>query len=235
MLETRWQILVGLQRNAISPKMKTVLILFVIRLLQLKGKRYRWRPAVSEHTLDVGEGQVLSLHAIRFGTPDSDELVSYLSVVRQFWLRKEPLHYRNIAAILINVSLILGDAEMEKRIRTIGRAFKDKFSGCTYSFTRGVEKVTFSIEELVDFWLNTYYFHTDVKRLPAARIILGDDFMRDFSRQHFEGYLDGFLAYSRQLGVEALGILWKGILPEGTLHYLLNQHAYEEILPLVGG
>jgi hypothetical protein len=90
-----------------------------------------------------------------------------------------------------------------------------------------------SNEEMVNFWLNTFYFHTDLRRLRTSELILNHGFTRECARQQLEGYLDRFLRYSRQLGVEALGVLWKGIFPKGSLHYLLADHTYEEIRPLL--
>lgn len=87
-----------------------ILIVFVIRLMQLKGKCYRWSSPVQTLSVDLeGEGKPVSLSTIRFGTPDTDELVSYLSVVRQFWLQKEPIYYANIVwGIRRNVNAVPG-------------------------------------------------------------------------------------------------------------------------------
>jgi hypothetical protein len=176
------------------------LIVFVIRLMQLRGKRYRWSSPVQTLSVDLeGKGKPVSLSTIRFGTPDTDELVSYLSVVRQFWLQKEPTYHNNIAGILFNAACLLADTEMQQRLKGLRDGFK-KQSFCSYSFTRGEKTVRLSNEE---------------------------------ARQHFEGYLDRFVTYSRQLGIEALGVLWKGIFPKGSLHYLLDDHTYKEIRPLL--
>ena len=209
------------------------LIVFVIRLMQLRGKRYRWSSPVQTLSVDLeGKGKPVSLSTIRFGTPDTDELVSYLSVVRQFWLQKEPTYHNNIAGILFNAACLLADTEMQQRLKGLRDGFKEQ-SSCSYSFTRGEKTVRLSNEEMVNFWFNTFYFHTDLNRLREAELILSHDFTREFARQHFEGYLDRFVTYSRQLGIEALGVLWKGIFPKGSLHYLLDDHTYKEIRPLL--
>jgi hypothetical protein len=119
-------ILLGQRREIVDDE--DILIVFLIRLLQLRGKSYRWRPAVEEFTLPI-DGMPFSFATVRTGTPDSDELVSYLAVVRQFWLQKEPTRYSNIVAILINAARLLADSEMEDRLCALGREFRRHCNG----------------------------------------------------------------------------------------------------------
>ncbi|HEX4231372.1 MAG TPA: hypothetical protein VHZ07_22065 [Bryobacteraceae bacterium] len=204
------------------------LIVFVIRLLQLKGMKYRRKSALSELRIED-----VSITSIDFGAAsDPDQLVRFLSVVRQFWMPKEAIHVAKIAHILIGIAQKLPDTEMEERVKKLGRLFRDQ-NKSSYSLAFPEHTVNFSIDRLVDFWLNTYYFHTDLKQLETAASIMNNDFIRQFTLRHVESYLEDFIGYVGRLGNEALSIMWKNVLPEGKLHYLLISHTYEEIAPLL--
>jgi hypothetical protein len=163
----------------------------------------------------------------------TDELVSHLAVVRQFWLQSEPINHSNVASILLNAARVRADIETRERIRALGKSFKREFRAGSFTFTEGDASVQLSSEQLVNFWLNTYYFHTDLDQLRDARVVMSSDFMREFARQQFTGLLDCFLRYVTRLGFEALEVLWAGTLPEGTLHFLLLENTYEEIKTLL--
>ena len=210
-------------------KDEDILIVFVIRLLQLCHKRYRWSSAVNTTSIELEEGKTISLSTVRFGTPDSDERVSHLAVVRQFWLKSEPINHSKVASILLNIARLRADTETRERIKALSKSFKREFRAGSFSFIQGDTSVQLSCEQLVNFWLNTFYFHTDFDHLRDACEIMGNDFMRDFARQQFTGLLDCFLRYVNRLGLEALEVLWAGILPEGSLYFLLLENTHDEV------
>lgn len=205
------------------------LIVFVLRLVQLCQKRYRWSSPVNTTSIELEEGKAVSLSTIRFGIPDSDELVSHLAVIRQFWLQSEPINHSNVTSILLNIARLRADVETRERIKALRQSFKREFYAGSFKFVQGDTSVELSSEELVNFWLNTFYFHTDFDHLRAARVIIGSDFTRDFARQQFTWHLNCFLRYVNRLGLEALEVLWTGIPPEGSLHFLLLENTREEI------
>lgn len=221
--------------SAITPQYRDMkndedtLIVFVLRLLQLTQKRYRWRSVVDKAEIQLDDGEKIAISAVSFGTPDSDELVSHLSVVRQFWLQSEPTNHSNVASILLNIARIRADLETRERIKALRASFKKEFYAGSFKFVQGSKSVELSSQDLVNFWLNTYYFHTDFDQLEAAQVILGSEFMRDFARQQFTWHLKCFLGYVNQLGLEALDVLWTGVLPPGRLHDLLADNTHEQI------
>jgi hypothetical protein len=199
------------------------LILFILRLLQLQGKRYEKEYKPWDFKIEWEDDSTIK--SIELDTPEVDEeyLISYLSVVRQFWAPKDALCLHHIKGILLYVARSMNDDEMTARIRNMDREFRMS-SRCEYGFSFGNDEktLTLSLDALVRFWFNTVYFHTDPSNLDVASTLIMNEAFRKWSRSHFEGYLQRLVEFARALGRETLKILWKGQLPEGKLHQLLE-------------
>ena len=201
------------------------LILFVVRLLQVQGKRYEreYKP----WNIKIEWEDDSTIKSMEMDVPEVDEeyLISYLSIVRQFWAKNDALCVHRIKGILLYVARLMNDAEMIDRIRGMDREFRFS-SRCEYGFHSGADEkeVTLSLDELAKFWFNTVYFHTDPSSLDVASTLILNDAFRKWSRSHFESYLHRLVEFARALGREALKILWKGQLPEGKLHQLLKMY-----------
>ena len=181
------------------------LIVFVLRLVQLCQKRYRWSSPVNTTSIELEEGKAVSLSTIRFGIPDSDELVSHLAVVRQFWLQSEPINHSNVTSILLNIARLRADVETRERIKALRQSFKREFYAGSFKFVQGDTSVELSSEELVNFWLNTFYFHTDFDHLRAARVIIGSDFTRRFRPPTIHVAPELFSSVRESLGTRSAG------------------------------
>jgi hypothetical protein len=196
------------------------LILFILRLLQLQRKHYKYKPW--DFKIEWEDDSIIKSMEMDIPEADEEYLISYLSVVRQFWATNDALRVYRIKGILLYVARLMNDTEMIARIRGMDREFK-LASRCKYGFCFGDEKtLTLSLDELANFWFNTVYFHTDPNDLDVASTLIMNDLFRKWSHSHFEGYLQRLVEYARALGREALKILWKGQLPKGKLHQLLE-------------
>lgn len=209
--------------NIDASNYEDTLILFILRLLQLQQKRYEreYRP----WDIKIEWEDDSTIKSMNIDTPEVGEeyLISYLSIVRQFWAQNDAICVHRIKGILLYVARLMNDVEMKVRMQGMDREFKLS-SRCEYSFCYGAgeKTLTFSLNALANFWFNTVYFHTDPNKLDAASMLIMNDFFRKWSRSHFEGYLQRLVEFARALGREALKILWNSQLPEGKLHQLLE-------------
>ena len=209
------------------------LILFVVRLLQLQVKRHyqRYKPPETKFDLNEDETAITNAGIVEVDV-DEEHFVSYLSVVRQFWAKNDALGVHRIKRILLYTSRLLGDTELRQRVKEVDLSFRTRWNKCYYNYCRaeGEPVMCFSQHELANFWFNTIYFHTDLTKLDRAVPLFTTDTFRKWSRSQFEVYLYHFVRYAQTLGREATGILWKGVLPPGKLHGLLEMYVPLEII-----
>lgn len=187
-----------------------ILIVFLIRLAQLRGKV---NPAQSAppSALCGAAGPWAPAAA------DSDAFVSYLAVARQFWVRNEPTCYRKVAQILLSVAQRLRDRDLQRRVRALGRVHRRHAKG-TITLTHGTASLRVSVETLAELWFNQLYFHTDLNSVDAVEQVLADAAWREQARREFAEYLEALVHYVRQLGAEVAHVLEKQVLPPGRLH-----------------
>jgi hypothetical protein len=208
------------------------LALFMIRLLQLQEKRHyqQYKPPKPKIHWNEGETVITDIEIVETDV-DSELFVSYLAIVRQFWANNDALNVHRIKGILLYVARLQNDSELRDRLKERDRQFRDKWNNCSYTFAyeEGKPVVAFSQYELVNFWFNTVYFHTDPHNLGVAVPLLQSDSFKKWSRWQFEVYLCDFVRYAQELGREVLKVLWKGVLPIGKLHRLLEMFVPFEI------
>lgn len=203
------------------------LILFVMRLLQLQTKQYYRRYKPPEVRVQWN-GEETAIRNIEIVETDVDEelFVSYLSVVRQFWANNDALSVHRIKGILLYAARLLKDAARRDRIKALDRDFRARWNKGVhvYSDSSGNELVRLSQHELVSFWFNTVYFHTEPRNLGIAVPLLQSGAFTKWSRVQFEIYLHNFVGHVQALGREAISVLWKGLFPPGKLHRLLEMY-----------
>ena len=203
------------------------LILFVIRLLQLQGKRYYREWKLPNIRIDWNEDEtVITSIGITETAGDEEFFVSYLSVVRQFWAKNDALNVHRIKGILLWAARLLQDADLRDRIKKADKEFRDRWNKVEHIYCdgHGKELLKLSQHELAAFWFNTVYFHTEPGNLDIAVPLLQSDGFRTWSRRQFQAYLYHLVRYAQQLGSEVVKILWKGVFPKGKLHHLLEMY-----------
>ncbi len=208
------------------------LILFVIRLVQLQAKRHyqQYKPPVAKIDWNEDETAITDVQIVNTDV-DEELFISYLAIVRQFWANSDALNVHRIKSILLYAARLLNDSALRDRVKDRDRKFREKWNNCSYSFgyEEGKPVVVLSQYELVNFWFNTVYFHTDPRHLGVAVPLLQSNTFKEWSRWQFEIYLCDFVRYAQELGSEVLNILWKGIFPKGKLHQALELIVPHEI------
>jgi hypothetical protein len=202
------------------------LILFVIRLIQLQGKRFHleYKPPVPK--IEFNDDDSIKSIEVEMTNVDTEFFVSYLSIVRQFWSQNDLVAVNRIRQILLHAAHLQDDSDLRDRIKSRDRAFRERWSNMQYTYrhSKGKFSVTFSQDELLKFWFNTVYFHTDLANLKIAVTLFQLDGAQDFSRGHFQNYLHHFVKYVQDYGADVYKILWKGLFPPGKLHDLLKMY-----------
>lgn len=190
------------------------LFVFLVRLAQLQGRPYGplAAPAAGGCAVPGPWGGAAT---------DSDATLAYLAVARQFWIRNEPISYRNIARILLCAALQLRDRDVQRRVRALGRAFRQHTRRAVTLSSEGVT-VRVPVQTLAELWFNQLYFHADLNSVEEVERLLADEALRTQARAEFMTYLEVLVQYVRQLGAEAAHLVETGVLPKGRLHALIE-------------
>jgi len=213
-----------LEEHVDASNYEDTLILFVLRLIQLQKKQYYTKYKPPEVKVEWNEDETVSSIEIVETDVDEELFVSYLSIVRQFWANNDALSVHRIKGILLCAARILKDTARRDRIKTLDRQFRARWNNSThiYSDSSGKEVAKLSQHQLVSFWFNTVYFHTEPSNLDVAVPLLQSETFSKWSRGQFEIYLHNFVGHAQALGREAIALLWKGVFPPGKLHRLLE-------------
>jgi hypothetical protein len=209
--------------NIDTTRYEDSLILFMIRLMQLQAKRHHKEYRPPEVKMDW-DGDFLKSAELIEPNVDPDAFISYLSLVRQFWLNDDAVSIHRIRGILRHAARISHDDALEARIKERERKFRQG-SHCSYVFCDGDDAVLVdqTQDDLVNFWFHTAYFHTKLDTLDTAIKLIQTDALNR-SRRWFEVVVHAFVEYVQEYAKDVLTILWKGLFPPGQLHQLLKMY-----------
>ena len=137
-----------------------ILCVFHMRLLEMKSRRF-----FRECTVDTNE-----YGAIVGNCPDEEAMIAYLAVVRQFILQKSPIELIDVRRHLSNIGKRLGDGSIGARLAEAEQKHKTQKRYCLYRLhgenrTKTTSHILaeYKDPEVIDFWLNSKYFHTETK------------------------------------------------------------------------
>jgi hypothetical protein len=138
------------------------LTLFIQRVNEMRSLRLYKQNGGQGGSLNIsreveGPPQV----SFRLWGPDEEDLRSFLSLFRQFTLKREPIFVRTIYKLCNRL------LEPDDPLREHFTNWKRTWNETAREITEGVQFTGHKVspEELADLWINGYYFHSDtVKR-----------------------------------------------------------------------
>lgn len=178
--------------------------LFVRRVDDLRQTRLAKQPFSIGLEVNFSVGGDSS---VKLDQPDEDDLRSFLVTFRQFISPKEPVFVQRIYNLCYQIATT---SELKDKFAASRARWHNALSSSHFGLQLGLGEKPLSDEEIMDAWINGYYFHNDPE-LAGLLDSLGT-FGRAVAKQTF---LLSVVAGSSELG--ALQSLIRDSLADGSL------------------
>jgi len=182
-------------------------MLFLFKLQQAEDRKYH---RLFQCNLEREGSEIKAIHVTDV---DEDYLVSYLAVVRQLMLHKEPACLQRVRDILAKVAERHSLTTMKTTLVDIQAHFDKRKLGIRYEFTGGSQ--TFENWTLIDLWLHHRYFHTTLEKEYLFYSV--PEYAVNLSRKLMQVYVHDFVRYAIDHRPLIIEILAQGLLPKGHL------------------
>lgn len=181
-----------------------VLVLFLMKLEEIRGKKY-YKDFVYIRGTDQ-RGQY-----VEGSECEEDSLIAYLAAVRQLLLEKEPIALRNVRAILSELAGRASLSDVKVKLASLDDRWKKWKIGVDFRFSNGVER--FENWDLVNFWVHNKFFHTDLRMLHITHGVPAEPLK--VSRKMMEVYVCEFVRHAMAHTPLIMRVMSQVQLPKG--------------------
>jgi hypothetical protein len=138
-----------------------VLYWFLLRLDELEDREFYRRFRYTTHPGDIAPTEASEV--------TEESLIAYLAVLRQFILEREVCRLENVQRIIRKAATLQGFEDVLAQLEGLIKNWAEWSIGVT--FVSHKAETAFAKDELLDLWLNHWYFHTRAERLHLFHAI----------------------------------------------------------------